>query len=94
MGLLRGLPATLVITGGADVLRDEGERCADKLREAGVEVTSVRVDSRVERCGLAAAAARSRQPGGMDAACCIGGTEVTGSGEGTPGCRAGRPDRV
>ena len=39
---LKGLPDAMILNGEADVLRDEGEAYARKLREAGVDVTAVR----------------------------------------------------
>jgi acetyl esterase len=44
---LQGLPPTLLLVDEADVLRDEGEAYAAKLRSAGVPVTTVRYDGTV-----------------------------------------------
>lgn len=42
---LQGLPDAMILNGEADVLRDEGEAYARKLREAGVEVTAIRIQA-------------------------------------------------
>lgn len=39
---LKGLPPAMILNGEADVLRDEGEAYARRLREAGVDVTAIR----------------------------------------------------
>lgn len=39
---LSNLPQALIINGEVDILRDEGEAYAHKLREAGIEVTAAR----------------------------------------------------
>jgi acetyl esterase len=44
---LEGLPPTHIVTAGFDVLRDEGEALAARLREAGVPVTLRRYDDMV-----------------------------------------------
>lgn len=44
---LRGLPEAMIINGQADVLRDEGEAYAEKLRSAGVDVTALRVQGTI-----------------------------------------------
>ncbi|MFC5528226.1 alpha/beta hydrolase [Cohnella yongneupensis] len=44
---LQGLPPAMIITGQADVLRDEGEAYANKLRKAGVRVAQARMQGTI-----------------------------------------------
>lgn len=44
---LQGLPDAMVLNGQCDVLRDEGEAYAVKLREAGVDVTALRFQAMI-----------------------------------------------
>jgi acetyl esterase len=44
MPTLRGMPPAFVVTAEYDVLRDEGERYVERLREDGIDVTAERAD--------------------------------------------------
>lgn len=56
---LTGLPPALVITAQNDVLRDEGEAYAQKLMEAGVEVTALRCNGTIHDFMMLSALAES-----------------------------------
>lgn len=59
---MSGLPPALVITAELDVLRDEGEAYAERLREAGVLTKAVRYDGMVhEFFGLAGAVDKAKE---------------------------------
>lgn len=49
---LKGLPPTLIEVAENDILRDEGEALGRKLDEAGVDVTTVRINGVIHDCGL------------------------------------------
>lgn len=62
---LKGLPPALVVTAEADVLRDEGEEYANKLRDAGVPVTAVRFQCIIRDLVMLHALAHTRAAGGL-----------------------------
>ncbi|MET8950063.1 alpha/beta hydrolase fold domain-containing protein [Streptomyces sp. NPDC004533] len=55
----KGLPRALVITDEADVLRDEGEAYAAKLRAAGNDVTAVRYEGTIHDFAMLNALAKT-----------------------------------
>ena len=57
---LEGLPPALIITAENDVLRDEGEAYARKLIQAGVDVSSVRVNNTTHDFVMLNALAKSK----------------------------------
>lgn len=56
---LSGLPPALIVTAGADPLRDDGERYADRLREAGVDADCLRFDGHLHAFPMTAAVGAS-----------------------------------